>query len=246
MSPFFAREPDWPRTLGAELEQGPVEIPLRVHPRARSYRLTINAGGSPVLTVPPHGRLSEARQFLVRHAAWLDARLKRAPGPVDFAPGNAVPLRGVAHRLASSGTLRGRAALGDGPDGPTIIVPGAPEHFARRLTDWLKLEAAIDLEERVIVHARRLEVRHKSISLRDQSTRWGSCASSGRLNFNWRLILAPPFVLDYVAAHEVAHLLQMNHSPAFWSTVEKTLPDYKPGRAWLKANGRTLMAYGVR
>ncbi|MBI4046492.1 MAG: M48 family metallopeptidase, partial [Devosia nanyangense] len=88
-------------------------------------------------------------------------------------------------------------------------------------------------------------VKVVSISMRSQSTRWGSCSSSGRLNFNWRLVLAPDYVLDYVAAHEVAHLVEMNHSPAFWATVKRTLPDMARGRAWLKAHGRELMAYGV-
>ncbi len=85
----------------------------------------------------------------------------------------------------------------------------------------------------------------KSIAMRSQSARWGSCSSAGRLNYNWRLILAPGFVLDYVAAHEVAHLVHMNHSPAFWATVEKALPDMHRGKAWLKANGTVLMGYGL-
>ena len=81
--------------------------------------------------------------------------------------------------------------------------------------------------------------------MRSQSTRWGSCSTTGRLNFNWRLVLAPPFVLDYVAAHEVAHLVEMNHSDAFWRVVEKTLPDMERGREWLRVNGRELMVYGL-
>jgi len=85
----------------------------------------------------------------------------------------------------------------------------------------------------------------KAISMRSQSTRWGSCSSTGKLNFNWRLILAPPYVLDYVAAHEVAHLVQMNHSTAFWRTVEKALPTMARGRDWLKEHGRELMVYGI-
>ena len=92
------------------------------------------------------------------------------------------------------------------------------------------------------MHAARLGVTVKSIRMRSQSTRWGSCSSSGTINYNWRLIMAPPFVLDYVAAHEVAHLVEMNHSAAFWATVKRTLPDMERGRAWLKAHGRALMA----
>ena len=95
------------------------------------------------------------------------------------------------------------------------------------------------------MHAANLGVEIKSISMRSQSTRWGSCSSTGKLNFNWRLILAPPFVLDYVAAHEVAHLLEMNHSRDFWDVVERTLPAMERGREWLRVHGRELMVYGI-
>jgi len=94
-------------------------------------------------------------------------------------------------------------------------------------------------------YAAILEVYPKGITIRGQSSRWGSCSSAGRLNFNWRLVLAPPFVLEYVAAHEVAHLVEMNHSPAFWAQVSRALPDMDRGRNWLKAHGHQLMSYGV-
>jgi len=85
----------------------------------------------------------------------------------------------------------------------------------------------------------------KSVSMRSQSTRWGSCSSTGSLNYNWRLILAPPHVLDYVAAHEVAHLVHMNHSAQFWAATKRALPDMERGKAWLKAHGKVLMGYGL-
>ena len=114
------------------------------------------------------------------------------------------------------------------------------------MTDWLKAEAQRDLAARVRVHARRLGVTVNGVRLRSQATRWGSCSAAGNLNFNWRLVMGPAqFVLDYVAAHEVSHLVEMNHSPAFWKTVERTLPDMERGRAWLKTNGRQLMIYGL-
>ena len=119
------------------------------------------------------------------------------------------------------------------------------EHRARRLIDWLKIEAQAELEKRCRHHAANLGVAVKSISMRSQSTRWGSCSSTGKLNFNWRLILAPPFVLDYVAAHEVSHMLEMNHSQDFWDVVERTLPTMERGREWLRIHGRELMVYGL-
>jgi len=235
----------WPDRTEARIDGRPVLIAVRVSTRARSYRLSIPHHGAPILTVPRHGRWSEAEAFLSRQTAWLAARLKRTVTPVAFAGGEAIPVRGIAHLIVPTGKIRGRVEIAEIDGTPALMVPGEPQHQARRLSDWLKTEAQQDLEVRVGVHAKTLGVAVKSIRLRSQSTRWGSCSSSGRLNFNWRLVLAPAFVLDYVAAHEVAHLVEMNHSAAFWDTVERALPDMAHGRAWLKAHGRQLMAYGV-
>ena len=234
----------WPVSTEARIDGRPVTIAVRVSTRARSYRLSIPHRGGPVLTVPRHGRWAEAEAFLNRQTSWLAARLKRSVQPVAFTEGARVPVRGIDHLIVGTGKVRGRVEVIEVDDAPALLVPGDAVHMPRRLTDWLKAEAQKDLEARVLVHAERLGVTAKSVRLRSQSTRWGSCASSGRLNFNWRLILAPEFVLDYVAAHEVAHLQQMNHSPLFWSAVERTLPDMARGRSWLKANGSRLMAYG--
>ena len=235
----------WPLMAEARIDGRAVAVAVRVSARARNYRLSVPHHGGPVLTVPRHGRWSEAEAFLKRQTGWLAARLKRAVAPVAFADGSVVPVRGLNHLIVATGKVRGQVQETTIDGAPALLVPGDVEHRARRLTDWLKAEAQLDLDARVAVHAKRLRVIAKSIRLRSQSTRWGSCASSGRLNFNWRLILAPPFVLDYVAAHEVAHLVEMNHSAAFWSAVEKTLPEMTRGRAWLKAHGRELMIYGA-
>lgn len=222
-----------------------VSVTVRRHARAKSYRLSIPHSGGPVLTLPPQGRWPEAQDFLRRHVHWLAARLPRAAQPIAFAAGSVIPLRGVEHLIAASGKVRGQIETVMDATGLILVVPGDPQHQQRRLTDWLKHQANADLAARCAIHARTLGVTVKAIKLRDQASRWGSCSSTGNLNFNWRLVLAPAFVLDYVAAHEVAHLVQMNHSPAFWATVEQALPDMAQGRAWLKAHGRALMAYGV-
>lgn len=235
----------WPEKAVTEIDGQPVEVAVKVRANARNYRLTLAAGGRPVLSVPPHGRWSEAESFLYRNRGWLAARLKRLPKNIGFTDGARIPLRGVDHLIVASDKLRGTVELLEEDEGPVLLVPGGEDHMARRLRDWLKKEAEKDISAAVEVHARNLDVTPVSISMRGQSTRWGSCSSAGRLNFNWRLILAPPFVLDYVAAHEVAHMIEMNHSAAFWATVEKTLPDMKRGKAWLKAHGQVLMAIGV-
>lgn len=233
----------WPESFAVETSRTEIAVAVRHNARARSYRLTIAAPGKPVLTVPPNGRISEAEGFLRRHAEWLAVRLERQPGPVALAHGARIPLRGAEHLIEATGKLRGQVSI-EAEEGalPRLLVPGEAAHIARRLTDWLKKQALADLEPSVALHAANLGVRPTGISMRSQSTRWGSCSSAGKLNFNWRLVLAPDFVLDYVAAHEVAHMVEMNHSPAFWRTVEKTLPDMERGRAWLKAHGRELMA----
>lgn len=243
MNLFFAAKVPASTTLS--LDGRTVEITVKVSPRARSYRLTVPHHGNPVLTLPKGGRWSEAEAFLGRHRHWLAARLKRAAPRTAFAVGETVPLRGVPHRIHPTGRLRGHVEVAEIDGEPALLVPGEPAHHARRLTEWLKGEAQRDLAERSAVHARTLGVTVKSVAMRSQSTRWGSCSSSGRLNYNWRLVLAPGYVLDYVAAHEVAHLVHMNHSAAFWRTVERALPDMERGKAWLKAHGKLLMGYGL-
>ncbi len=126
-----------------------------------------------------------------------------------------------------------------------LCVSGGQEHAARRLVDWLKLEAKKDLFYRVHHHASNIGIYPKRISVRDQSTRWGSCSSNGNLSFSWRLIFAPSFVLDYVAAHEVAHLKEMNHGPRFWRVVRETMPEMHKARFWLKKHGSELHKFNI-
>lgn len=242
MFSFLRQRPAPPKITHIDLDGAPVAVAVKVSARARSFRLSLPAAG-PLLTLPEGARWADAEAFLYRHRHWLAARLPRTARAQRLEAGVQLPLRGVTHLIVPTGTLRGRVEALAGEDGPTLRVPGAPEHQPRRLYDWLKAEALADLSRQSAVHAARLEVSVKQVRLRSQSSRWGSCSSSGNINYNWRLVLAPPYVLDYVAAHEVAHLLEMNHSPAFWNTVSRTLPDMERGKAWLKAHGRTLMAW---
>jgi hypothetical protein len=133
----------------------------------------------------------------------------------------------------------------DTRDLPRICVSGGDEHGPRRLTDWLRQQAKADLTERTHFHASNLGCRAKRVSMRDQSTRWGSCSTTGTISFSWRLIFAPSNVLDYVAAHEAAHLREMNHGPRFWRLVRETMPDMQKARAWLKQNGAELHRFGA-
>ncbi len=245
MNLLFSKAPKIPAATVLTIDGAPVEIMVKVSARARSYRLTVPHHGNPVLTLPKTGRWPEAEGFLGRHKGWLAARLRRSAPSTAFADGEMVPLRGVPHRIHATGRLRGRVEVAEIDGELSLLVPGEAAHIPRRLTEWLKAEAQRDLTERSDVHAATLGVVVKSVAMRSQSTRWGSCSSTGKLNYNWRLILAPPFVLDYVAAHEVGHLVHMNHSPSFWKSVEKALPEMNRGKAWLKAHGKLLMGYGL-
>lgn len=232
----------FPDAVTIDLASGPVAVSVRANARATRYRLSLSARGEPALTIPRGGNWRDARAFLDRHSGWLEARIAKNDGGYGLFAGGLIPLRGVDHEIASRDVSRGSIEIVDGENGPVLLVPGGPAHLRRRLTDWLKAEARADLEPACARYADILGVRIAGLKLRDQSTRWGSCSSARVLNFNWRLVLAPSHVLDYVAAHEVAHILEMNHAPAFWKEVGRAMPDYEAGKAWLKRNGGRLMA----
>jgi predicted metal-dependent hydrolase len=198
-----------------------------------------------LLTMPTRSSLRSAREFAERHAAWIGARLKRLPRPVAFAPNAVTPLRGVDHRIVHRPGARGVVWTENGAGGPIICVAGEAPFIARRVADFLKREARKDLEAAVARHATRLGVAPRRIALRDTASRWGSCSSTGGLNFSWRLILAPPEILDYLAAHEVAHIVHMNHSPMFWKLARRLYPETERAEAWLRANGADLHRFGA-
>ena len=221
-------------------------IALRRVTSSRRYTLRVRAASRDVLlTMPARGTLKAAREFAERHAAWIGARLARLPKPIAFAPGAVLPLRGVDHRIAHRPRARGVVWPEGGADGPLICVAGEAPHVARRVADYLKREARRDLEAAVARHAGALGVKARRIALRDTTSRWGSCSSTGALNFSWRLILAPPYVLDYLAAHEVAHIRHMNHSPLFWALTRRLHPDTDRAESWLKAHGAALHRFGA-
>lgn len=224
-----------------------IVVELRRAPTARRLTLRVrSARRDAVLTVPARTTLVAARAFAERHVDWLRERLARLPEPVPFVDGALVPLRGVPHRVGARPAGRGvTRVVKDAGGQPTIIVAGPPEHLARRLGDFLKREARRDIEAAVLAHAATLGVRSGKIRLGDPTSRWGSCSPRGGLSFSWRLILAPPHVLDYLAAHEVAHRREMNHGPRFWAVVARLRPDYELSEAWLRAHGAGLHRYGA-
>lgn len=195
-----------------------------------------------LLTAPLRMPFGVALRFAETQAGWIAARLKRLPVRRPFIDGTHVPLFGVPHRLRHRPDMRGTVWLEAGE----IHVAGQAEHLARRLRDWLTAEIRRRLTPMVHAKAERVERPVKSISVRDSRTRWGSCGPDGGLSFSWRLVLAPPEVLDYLVAHEVAHLVHKNHGPRFWALAERLCDGpMAPPRAWLKTNGETLLQYGA-
>ena len=221
-------------------------VALRRRPAARRITLRVSsATGEVMLTVPERVDLAAVQRFADQHGGWIAHRLARVPERVGLVPGAVIPLRGVPHRIVHWSSIRGATAAVVSPEGePIIAVCGEPPHVPRRVRDFLEREAPRDLHEAAGRYAQQLGVSVARITLRDTKSRWGSCSAQGCLSFSWRLILAPPLVLDYLAAHEVAHLREMNHSHRFWRTVKELCPATLEAEHWLKRHGTSLHRFG--
>lgn len=217
-------------------------VTIRVSPRARRIALRIDAADRKVeLVLPPGVPASRGLRFLATKRGWVAARLEALPQLVPFAEGAIVPVLGMPHRIRRElDAAAPPVAIVDGE----IRVRGDPAHIARRVRDHLVATARTELARR----ARRLalQIGHEAarVTVRDTKSRWGSCSGNGNLSFSWRLIFAPEQVIDYVVAHEVAHLAEMNHGPRFWRLVESLAPGSATPRAWLKRHRSRLFSYG--
>lgn len=223
----------------------PVPVTVRANPRATRLIVRVHPTTGEVAVVAPSTRaLERALDFARSETDWIAGRLAAVPEPVLLKPGDVVPFRGRNHTIRHDPSRYGGVWLDSGPRRAFIVVSGYREHVPRRVRDWLKLEARKELTERVRMYAAALGIAPRQVALRDPSTRWGSCSTTGALSFSWRLILAPPFVLNYVTAHEVAHLVHMNHGPRFWSLVEFLVGDTVRPREWLRTEGTLLHRFG--
>ncbi|WP_226779363.1 M48 family metallopeptidase [Oceaniglobus trochenteri] len=212
----------------------PIDITLRRSPRARRISLRVSGlDGKVTLTLPRRGNEAEAMGFVRQKEDWIRRQLARRPGGVVVAPGVALPLLG---REVTVEEARVRAPR---LEGARLLVPMG-QGAGARAEALVKAEARRALLAASERYGAALGRRHGKLTLRDTRSRWGSCSSAGDLMFSWRLALAPPEVLDYVAAHEVAHLERMDHSPAFWAVVARLMPGYAAPRAWLRREGASL------
>lgn len=215
-----------------------VKVSLRRSARARRLSLRVSRlDGRVTLTLPQRAHESDALSFLDEKRDWILRHLKDRPHAAIPAEGAYLPFLGQ-NVLITRGTSRA-ARLEEG----RLIVPGEAARIPVRVKAFLKLQAQLSLRNSVETYARKFDVEVGRITLRDTRSRWGSCTSEGNLMFSWRLVMAPQQVLDYVAAHEVAHRLEMNHSDRFWAHVERVCPDYRELRGWLHAEGENLHAW---
>ncbi|MBX3579336.1 MAG: M48 family metallopeptidase [Rhizobiaceae bacterium] len=220
-------------------------LPLRIveNDRARRLTLRIDAGGRGLrITVPPGVPSREVWKFLYRHQDWLEERLAKVPKRPKVRVGIKIPLRGVPHKIIHVEERRGTVSQGEFEGAPALFVHGDREHLPRRLADYLKRQAKKDIEKLVAKHTATIGKRAKAIRFRDTTSRWGSCTADGTLSFSWRIMMAPAPVIDYLVAHEVAHLKEMNHGPKFWKLCEKLCPDTDRCKDWLRRNGGALQA----
>lgn len=223
------------------LPGGETRVLWRRSSRARRISLRIEPkGGVVVVTLPPRAGRRAGLALLTTHASWVAAHLAALPGAVLFAPDSLVPFDGVDHRIRHLPRARRGAWLESGE----ICVSGREEFLPRRVRDFLRAEAKRRLSLLVIEKARAIGAQIGRVRVRDTQSRWGSCGTDGSLAFSWRLIMAPPFVQDYVAAHEVAHLRHMNHGPGFWALVRKLTPHTDAAVAWLHSEGTRLVRIG--
>ncbi|MBC8037083.1 MAG: M48 family metallopeptidase [Rhizobiales bacterium] len=229
----------------AQLEIGTeqLDVVFRRHVNARRLVLRLNPEGTAaVVTVPRGVSRHRALDFVHLSTPWLATRLEQRGKNIALKPGNVIPLRGCDHEIRHVASPRGTVTVD--PVAKLIHVPGKPPHVPRRLLDWLKATARAELAAASGKYAAAMGVNYRRIAVRDQRSRWGSCSATGDLSYSWRLVLTPSYVLDYVAAHEVAHLKHMDHGAAFWRLVLTHCPEASRAKKWLKANGNGVHRVG--
>jgi hypothetical protein len=227
-----------------KIEGRAVEVSVKLNPRARRLIVKVHPTSGEVSVVASSKKaLERALEFARGQTDWIARQLAHVPSRVALVPGARIPFRGEDHLIVHGENARAPVWIDE--NAAVIRVGGRAEHAPRRLLDFLKRQARRTLETRAIELAAKLETRPKRITVRDTASRWGSCSSTRSLSFSWRLILAPAFVLDYVVAHEVAHLREMNHGPRFWRLVHELVGDAKRPQAWLRLHGTGLHRYAA-
>jgi predicted metal-dependent hydrolase len=227
-----------PLQRDALLPPSPCPVRWRRSPRARRVSLRICAREAEVvITLPPRAGRRAGLALLTEHAGWVMQRLATIAPAQPILDGANLPIGGEPHRIRHAPERRGGAFLEAGE----LVVTGGAEFLPRRVRSFLRAEAARRIAAALPGHLEALDVRARAVRVKDTRSRWGSCAPDRTLAFSWRLIFAPPWVLDYVVAHEACHLREMNHSPRFWALVGQRTPHRRAAEAWLRAEGPGLL-----
>lgn len=225
-------------------EQTSANVPVYVRERKGSTRITMSFSTKErhvVVSAPKRTTKTFLRDFITKHQGWIEKQVaKHGAVAKEFAPGVIVLYKGKPHTLTHEESNKVLVK----PDGDSFFVRAATTRIDTHVRRWLLKQTMEACNVASLQFAKALNVTVAKISVKSMHTRWGSCSSSGNLNYNWRLILAPEEILTYVCAHEVAHRVHMNHSKAFWDTVAKVCPNYEKARTWLKKNGSSLYAFG--
>lgn len=222
-------------------------IKARKSKKAKRLIIKVDARTSDVLLVYPCDvSFGYAKRFAKKHTHWILKQINRLPERVVFSNGAFFPIFGKFHKIKHCPDEYGNVWVIDGQNGshPELLVTGGAEYISRRVTDWLKKMAKAQLTAKTHGYAKRIDRKIGKVSIRDPISRWGSCSSRGTLSFSWRLIFAPEIIMDYVCAHEVAHLVEMNHSAKFWYQVNELMSDWEFSKNWLRKNGNKLHRYG--
>jgi predicted metal-dependent hydrolase len=231
------------QTNTVELDGQTVPLDVQINGRARNISVRIDERtGGVELVLPRFVAKAEGLAFVREKTHWILRQLRDLPPRVPFADGAVVPFLGEDHVITHRPEERGTVWLD--PACAAINVAGDAPHVPRRVTDWLKKQARHEINARANAAAAAVEKRIAKIQIRDTRSRWGSCSEEARLSFSWRLILAPENVLAYVVAHEVAHLVELNHSDRFWRLVDQLCPGNEPAKYWLKRHGASLHRFG--
>jgi predicted metal-dependent hydrolase len=234
-----------PGPIVVETRLGRQEIPIVVRAAARRMILRIDRRhGGATLTLPRGVARARAEQFVHTQIGWLEQKLAALPVRTAFRDGASIPYQGAPCQIVHCPHSRGVTRIVRREDGTFLYVHGTIEALPGRVLRFLKTQAQLDLAAASRVYAAKLGVEIGRVRVKDTVSRWGSCSARGDLAYSWRLILAPPFVLDYLAAHEVAHRLEMNHSVRYWRHVRSIYPDFRLAEDWLNRHGSTLHNYG--
>tara|TARA_B100000029_G_scaffold85050_1_gene75633 strand:+ start:2938 stop:3636 length:699 start_codon:yes stop_codon:yes gene_type:complete len=193
-----------------------------------------------IVTLPPLGTLDDVLDIVAKQEKWVQSRLAQVSVSIPFEAGAEIPIFGVPHEICHFPNDYGGVWLTSGK----LCVTGRTEHVARRIHDWFRREAKVQIRPVAEAKARILRSNIGRVTIKDTRTRWGSCSAKGNLNFSWRIVLMPRKVFEYIIIHEVAHLREQNHGKEFWKLVQLMDPNFDHSRLWLQKYGEKLYRIG--